>query len=263
MPKQKLSTYKNGSYRIRPEILKTIVERYENFESAKMIANDFGVRRQTILRHLKRAGIKKRQLGNARRAITERRYTTDGRKVCSKCRAPRELSDFGRDRSAKNQLHRFCKFCLIKKSRNTRSKMTRADKRRHYETQRRRIETPAGMLKQREYSKLHHEKPSSKFSQWRSAAIRSGRGWTLTKEEYLLLVKDPCTYCGGPLPKYGAGLDRLDNKRGYHADNVTPCCTICNLSRRDHFTPDEMRRFIGPAVRAIRQTRREAEALSG
>jgi predicted transcriptional regulator len=263
VPRQKLSTYRNRSYRIRPEILKTIIERYGNFESARMIAKDFGVTKQTILCHLKKAGIQKRKLGEARRAITERRYTNEGQKICSKCKRQKELSDFGKDQNAKNKLHRFCKICLVKKSRTARSKLTKADKRRYYEVQRRRIETPDGMLQQRETSKRHHARPAGKFIQWRSTAIRTGRGWTITKEEYLLLVKNPCTYCGGPLPTYGAGLDRLDNRRGYHADNVTPCCTICNLSRRDHFTPDEMRKFIGPAVKAIRQARAEAEVLSG
>lgn len=82
------------------------------------------------------------------------------------------------------------------------------------------------------------------------------KGWTLTFEEYAKLIAEPCTYCKLPnMETYGTGLDRLDNKRGYHLDNVVSCCPECNIVRNSIFTPDEMM-LLGMAVRQIKLTRR-------
>jgi hypothetical protein len=52
----------------------------------------------------------------------------------------------------------------------------------------------------------------------------------------------------------GVGLDRLDNARGYDADNVVSCCTTCNVVRGNRFTPDEMM-LLGRTIRKIRMAR--------
>jgi len=67
-----------------------------------------------------------------------------------------------------------------------------------------------------------------------------------------------CTYCGVDLRVgTGSGLDRLDNGKGYTLSNVTPCCDWCNTARSDHLTPQEMKLFIGPAIREVRLRRRK------
>ncbi len=38
-----------------------------------------------------------------------------------------------------------------------------------------------------------------------------------------------CHYCGGSLPKTGAGVDRLDSKLDYIVENAVPCCALCNF----------------------------------
>lgn len=52
----------------------------------------------------------------------------------------------------------------------------------------------------------------------------------ITREQYSYLVgTDCCFYCLGPLSLRGYNLDRVDNTRlGYDADNLVPCCKICN-----------------------------------
>jgi 5-methylcytosine-specific restriction endonuclease McrA len=42
------------------------------------------------------------------------------------------------------------------------------------------------------------------------------------------MLGKPCHYCNGPTGPTGAGLDRVDNSRGYAPDNVVPCCQECN-----------------------------------
>jgi len=93
-----------------------------------------------------------------------------------------------------------------------------------------------------------------RFSTCRSKASRRGIAWELSREEFSGLVVLPCHYCGLSLPPSGSGLDRLDNSRGYSADNVVPCCTDCNLTRRNSFTSDEMN-VIGAAIRKVKLAR--------
>ena len=65
----------------------------------------------------------------------------------------------------------------------------------------------------------------------------AGRPWRLSKKLFVALVTKPCNYCGAlPVPRRikgslrGAlhGLDRVDNTRGYYAQNVTSACFRCN-----------------------------------
>jgi hypothetical protein len=76
-------------------------------------------------------------------------------------------------------------------------------------------------------------------------AKREGRAWELSPEEVRELFSSPCSYCGAPprnrssvdritaVPCIYTGIDRLDSSRGYTRDNVTPCCAVCNLGKRD------------------------------
>jgi hypothetical protein len=82
-------------------------------------------------------------------------------------------------------------------------------------------------------------------------AEQRGLPVSITNEQLVKLRKRPCHYCGGSLPPAGSGLDRLDNTKGYHLDNVVPCCTTCNLMRGDRLTPEETK----VAAQAIKQYR--------
>jgi len=102
---------------------------------------------------------------------------------------------------------------------------------------------------------LRYFRANGRFAYAKAKARVRGKTWTLSKEEFLSLVARPCEYCQGPIAQGTISLDRLDNARGYEPDNVVPCCALCNYARRDQFTPDEMRRYVGPAIRAIRLER--------
>lgn len=50
--------------------------------------------------------------------------------------------------------------------------------------------------------------------------------------EYLeSVMKEPCFYCGFLDDKGFGGADRVNNNRGYHADNLVPCCMFCNMAK--------------------------------
>lgn len=75
--------------------------------------------------------------------------------------------------------------------------------------------------------------------------------FSLIKEEFKILTKQNCHYCGvDPQQKINGnskksseesinwgeytynGIDRKDNNNGYTIENCVPCCKICNMAKR-------------------------------
>jgi len=91
-----------------------------------------------------------------------------------------------------------------------------------------------------------------RFNNARSAAKRHRKEWNLEREGYYGLICRPCEYCGGSLPKYAIGLDRVNTKLGYLSGNVVPCCTTCNRVKQDYFSYDEMKQ-LGQFINKLRE----------
>ena len=68
------------------------------------------------------------------------------------------------------------------------------------------------------------------YDRYKKSAISKGIEFNLTKEQFSLLWKMPCFYCKTPIQTIG--IDRKDSAKGYTEDNITPCCTKCNLMKR-------------------------------
>ncbi len=65
---------------------------------------------------------------------------------------------------------------------------------------------------------------------------------TLTVDDVLRIRLDrPCFYCDDHIGDTRAGLDRMNNAHGYHADNVLPCCPICNDAKGHLLDWDEFK----------------------
>lgn len=98
-------------------------------------------------------------------------------------------------------------------------------------------------------NRINHSFNGQHSSGKRSAKVR-GLSWELTKEQHAdLIAGNFCYYdCGNPLPNTGSALDRLDNTKGYTLDNVVPCCTSCNNSRKDNYSPAEWRVMIAALI---------------
>lgn len=83
----------------------------------------------------------------------------------------------------------------------------------------------------------HHEaarylRTNGRFSCIKDRAKYTGKVCTLTEQEYADIVEDAsCFYCSAELPPRGGGLDRVDSKGGYTADNVVACCAACNADK--------------------------------
>jgi len=103
---------------------------------------------------------------------------------------------------------------------------------------------------------------NERFTYARNLAGKRSKVWTLNETEYLNIIAQPCTYCGLlNNVETGVGLDRIDNSRGYHPDNVLSCCLECNLARNNRFTVEEMK-IIGKAIRHVKLGRETSVLLS-
>ena len=82
--------------------------------------------------------------------------------------------------------------------------------------------------------------PRGLYNKLKQSAKHRGISVSLTFEQFAEATKHACTYCGGDLPVWGYGLDRVDNDLGYEASNVVSCCGTCNVIRGNSLTYDEM-----------------------
>ncbi len=71
--------------------------------------------------------------------------------------------------------------------------------------------------------------PEKVFRQYQYKSKARNLTFRLTLVEFEALVNARCYWCG----QYGAnGVDRVDNRIGYIASNVVPCCSECNFAKR-------------------------------
>lgn len=82
------------------------------------------------------------------------------------------------------------------------------------------------------------------FRQYKTSAKKRGYKWDLSKDEFKILTKQQCYYCGSEPTQlkthnhyYGdytySGIDRVDNSIGYISNNVVPCCKHCNTAKKE------------------------------
>jgi len=77
---------------------------------------------------------------------------------------------------------------------------------------------------------------SAQFKTWArknaDGAKRRGIQHSLTTGELKCMFGAPCFFCGSAPPENKSwGIDRLNNKIGYHYDNCVPCCRTCNIAK--------------------------------
>lgn len=112
------------------------------------------------------------------------------------------------------------------------------------------IKRKKNRLKKMRYLRNYNYTPKSRFSYVKSTAKRRGHGMSLSFKQYLKLISKLCYYCGISLmDECGGGLDRINNKHGYHFDNVLPCCGSCNKTRGDRWTVEEFKIMIKALIK--------------
>jgi len=74
-------------------------------------------------------------------------------------------------------------------------------------------------------------RPQRRYSTLLYQAKRRGIRVHLAFTTYKKLLASPCGYCGGALARFGGGLDRINNAKGYTKANVIPACADCHALR--------------------------------
>jgi len=84
------------------------------------------------------------------------------------------------------------------------------------------------------------------YTRYRFSAAERGFEFNLSLDEFRVLTKGDCHFCGAPpsqlTTKWGKGsapmyvyngVDRVDSRLGYMMSNAVPCCGICNRMKGD------------------------------
>lgn len=163
------------------------------------------------------------------------------KKWCPKCKQILEFSSFSK---VWGTPWKYCRNCV-----NTNPKMIQYKKE---SSKKWRQQNPlAHMAIKRRYELSDN----GRYADAKRRAIKSGWDWNISIEQYLELIKKPCSYCKMSLHNHGIGLDRINNLDCYNIDNVTPCCPMCNVVRGDRFSIQEMINIIGPAIQLVKKGR--------
>ena len=79
--------------------------------------------------------------------------------------------------------------------------------------------------------KRYRKTLKGKFQQYKSGAKARDLPFRISLEEFSEFWNLPCTYCGEKIETIG--LDRVDPEIGYIKSNLIPCCSFCNISKRN------------------------------
>lgn len=129
-------------------------------------------------------------------------------KTCTKCKAIKSLEDFY---FRQGKPISACKVCTVSKV---------AD-----------------------YSQTNH----GRYVRAMSEAKFRGKTWDISKEKYIKLINQICSYCEGlldPTNSKGIGLDRINNAIGYQLNNVVRSCAFCNYLKGDILTSEETQALV-------------------
>ena len=186
-------------------------------------------------------------------------------KTCTKCLIIKNPDDFGNRKSSPDGKRSRCNTCHLED--NQAYAERHREKTNAYKKKWRNENEDAAKIVHREWYYSNIDKvrnkarsPSNRYCAIKREHKRFPGSEVITLDEYCHLIKNPCSYCGDPLPEAGRGLDRLDSLQGYHKDNVVPCCTVCNSIKMHHsveFLKTHVTKFLNGLVNVITKKRSE------
>ncbi len=114
---------------------------------------------------------------------------------------------------------------------------------------------------ERAVSSGRSHKLESRYAELKRLGSYRGFDVTISIDEFReLMEQDSCDYCGGPLPIFGFGIDRMNSNLGYVPGNCVPCCYACNTFKNKHFTYEEMK-ILGGVIATILESRGEGSGV--
>lgn len=168
----------------------------------------------------------------------------EGHRVCSCCKLEKELTsnNFCSDKNRKSGFSYRCKSCdsIKKDNRKERyKKLSEEQKEIH-------------RAKNREYTSKGLGRATALICAYRKVDRKKGQVCDLDRD-FLVnnIFNKECIYCGS---LDNIGCDRVNNNVGHIKTNVVPCCRICNTTRMNNFSHDEMI-LLGKTIKEINKNR--------
>tara|TARA_B110000285_G_C14760097_1_gene439156 strand:- start:205 stop:612 length:408 start_codon:yes stop_codon:yes gene_type:complete len=73
------------------------------------------------------------------------------------------------------------------------------------------------------------------YNTYKSGAIKRNYDFKITKEFFNDTIAKNCYLCGIPSNDINInGIDRYDNNIGYTEENCKPCCSPCNIMKKNY-----------------------------
>lgn len=184
-------------------------------------------------------------------------------KFCPSCRETKDENAFSRNCTKPDGLNYRCRVCAKAANasrylenreailaRNRAWELANPEKRREKERRNYRKNPDHHTARQREWRAANQHRAAdigkrsriknvestlrAVFSGYRKRAEKRALAWCLDFSAFRALVLNTvCAYCGvSPVTDANGiarlGIDRVDNMLGYSADNIVPCCKLCN-----------------------------------
>lgn len=99
--------------------------------------------------------------------------------------------------------------------------------------------TSCGCFQKETNHRLHFKggPTRNEYERQKSKSAVRGYEWSLSQEQFEVLIFNNCSYCGkSPFKKtkngVKNGIDRVNNNMGYKIDNCVTCCKICNIMKQ-------------------------------
>lgn len=146
----------------------------------------------------------------------------DGQKQCSVCCKSNPVDYYV---GANGQDTKTCRLCRDEFNKQNEKR----DKEHVRDLDRKNSKKPERVAVKNEWVKANPEKVALKDLNKRNRIY--GGGIDLTKEQFEIITKQPCYYCGIIQDKGFNGIDRMDSTKGYEIDNCVSCCTECNMMK--------------------------------
>lgn len=175
----------------------------------------------------------------------------EGYRVCSCCKEEKQLSsaNFCSDKNRKSGFSYRCKKCdsTKKDERKNRYKSLSDEQKEKYKSKNR-IYTSSGLGRATALICAYR-----KFDRKRGQNCNLDRNFLVNE-----IFTKPCIYCSSDKK---VGCDRIDNNLGHLKTNVVPCCRVCNTTRMNNFSHQEML-LLGKVIEQINQNRKDKEVIN-
>lgn len=152
-------------------------------------------------------------------------------RVCKKCNLEKNITLFSFQKSVNSYLYT-CKYCDNQEKRFNWKNFSKEEKRKVINRKR---------TKYAVANKLHDYKKND---------TRKNLQFDISKEFMQNALDSDCVYCGFK----ATGLDRKNNNIGHIESNCVPCCGVCNTTKMNNFSFEEMQ-FIGEMIKEIKLNR--------